>query len=158
MSDLALSLVSRIAWDDYVSAAALPSTRVRDALELLLTSGSSDEATAAWIGGIEDYVFSSGDLFPVAEPTTLVLVASLIEPQPVWRSSRIFDALFLIVTAWPGSDPELSARCRAAVRDGSWLLIRWALTDLNPDKDAALEIVDEVNPGLLEALGLGSAS
>lgn len=76
------------------------------------------------------------------------MLAALTEEQPPWRSGRIVDLLFFILSGNSDADPLLQSRCRDRAREGLWLLARWALTHDGWGRDNALEVIGIIAPHL----------
>lgn len=150
MNAVAERMVAEVDWPSYRVAMG-PATTLGAALRGLLSSANVDEATAAW-NEIEEHVFSQGTIYSAAEPTVSVMVASLIEDQPAWRSGRILDLLFFIVRGASATDSSLQGRCRDRAREGLWLLARWALAHEGWARDNALEVIEVIAPDRVELI------
>jgi hypothetical protein len=124
---------------------------IGDALHDLIGSRNVEPASDAW-KRIEDHVFSQGTIYSVAEPTVSVMLAALTEDQPPWRSGRIADLLFYIVSGASQEDPSLQARCRNRAREGLWLLVRWALTHDGWARDNVLEVIEVIAPERVQTM------
>lgn len=74
------------------------------------------------------------------------MLTALTDDQPPWRSGRILDLLFFIVSGVSPRDPSLQERCLNRAREGLWLLTRWALTHDGWGRDNALEVIEVVAP------------
>ncbi len=153
---IAERLLEVVDWPSYQVATG-SALAVARSLRDLLSSSNVEEASAAW-EGIEEYVFSQGTIYSAAEPAVSVMLAALTEEQPPWRSGRILDLLFFIVTGYSGTDPSLQARCRDRAREGLWLLAQWVVTHEGWARDNALEVVEVIAPdrcGLLRLVIAG---
>ena len=144
MSGIALVEIASVDWSTYAEFDG-PATNVGEALRDLLSSSDVESASAAWLR-IEEHVFSQGTIFSVAEPTVSVMLAALTEEQPPWRSGRIVDLLFFIVTGTSPTDDGLQARCRQRAREGLWLLVHRAMRRDGWARDNALEVVGVIAP------------
>lgn len=150
MNPVADRLLEAVDWSSYEVTTG-PATGVGAALRALLASGNLQEASAAW-DEIEEFVFSQGTIYSVAEPTVSVMLAALTEDQPPWRSGRILDLLFFIVSGVSLTDPSLQERCRSRAREGLWLLTRWALMHDGWGRDNALEVIEVVAPDRVDLI------
>lgn len=144
VNSVAARLAGEVDWPSYRVALG-PATALGEALCALLASASVEEASAAW-SEIEEHVFSQGTIYSAAEPTVSVMAAALIEDQPAWRSGRILDLLFFIVSGVSTTDSTLQDRCRQRAREGLWLLTRWALAHDGWARDNALEVIEVIAP------------
>ncbi|MCP3976026.1 MAG: hypothetical protein GY720_16215 [bacterium] len=142
--------ITSVDWSAFVEHHG-PATRVGVALRGLLNSTDVESASAAW-ELIEEHVFSQGTIYPVAEPTVSVLLAALTEDQPPWRSGRIVDLLFFIVSGASQSDLTLQVRCRDRAREGLWLLVRCALAADGWGRDNLLEVIGVIAPERIEMI------
>lgn len=144
MRSVAECVIAEIDWASYHVARG-PASALGETLRTLLDSTNVDEASEAW-SGIEEHVFSQGTIYSAAEPTVSVMLAALLDDQPHWRSGRILDLLFFIVSGVSETDLSLQCRCRERAREGFWLLARWALSYEGWSRDNALEIVEVIAP------------
>lgn len=144
LNSIAESIIDDVDWSKFEIATG-PAVAAGAALRALLLSSNVQEASDAW-GGIEEFIFSQGTIFSAAEPTVSVMLAALAEDQPPWRSGRILDLLFYIVTASSLTDPSLPGRCRDRAREGIWLLAHWAHRHDGWARDNALEVIEAVAP------------
>ena len=150
MSSIALAEIASVDWSAYVEHDG-PATNVGVALRDLLSSTDVESASAAWLR-IEEHVFSQGTIFSVAEPTVSVMLAALTEEQPPWRSGRIVDLLFFIVSGMSQTDETLQTRCRRRAREGLWLLVHRALNQDGWGRDNALEVIGVIAPERIEMI------
>lgn len=150
MSVLADAAINSVDWPAYVEHAG-PATKVGQALQDLLHSADVEAASNAW-EAIEEHVFSQGTIYSVAEPVVSVMLAALTEDQPPWRSGRIVDLLFFIVTGDSRCDPALQALCRERAREGLWMLMRLALTSDGWSRKNVLEVLWIIAPERFEML------
>ncbi len=150
MNPVAERLIEEVDWSTYEVTIG-PAVRVGAALRGLLSSSNMQEASAAW-DELEEFVFSQGNIYSAAEPTVSVMLAALTEDQPPWRSGRILDLLFFIVSGASLTDPSLQERCRSRAREGLWLLTRWALTHDGWGRDNALEVIEVVAPDRVDLI------
>lgn len=150
MSGVALAELASVDWSAYVEHDG-PATSVGLALQDLLSSTDVESASSAWLR-IEEHVFSQGTIYSVAEPTVSVMLAALTEEQPPWRSGRIVDLLFFIVSGMSPTDETLQARCRLRAREGLWLLVHRALTQDGWGRDNALEVIGVIAPERIEMI------
>jgi hypothetical protein len=141
-------MIEAVDWSTY-DVAGGPATRLGTALRALLASSDIDEASAAW-NEIEEGVFSQGTIYSAAEPTVSVVLAALTEDQPSWRSGRLLDLLFFLVSGTSVADSSLQARCRDRAREGYWLLARWALAHEGWARENALETIEVIAPDRIE--------
>lgn len=150
MNRFAGQLIACVDWSSYLECDGI-ATGVGAALHDLLSSSSVDEATGAWMR-IEEHVFSQGTIYSSAEPTVSIMLAALTEDQPPWRSGRILDLLFFIVSGVSLTDPSLQARCRRRAVEGLWLLACWALAHEGWAQDNALEVIEVIAPERVDAI------
>lgn len=98
--------------------------------------------------GIENYAFAQGELFEVSEACSSVLVAALADPRQKWVRVSVLELLFQILSGYAstheGTPADIVQRCRQAVREGLWLLLREALIG---ERDAALDVLDQLGEG-----------
>jgi hypothetical protein len=144
VSAVALAEITSVDWSGYVEHDG-PATGVGVALQDLLRSTDVESASAAW-QRLEEHVFSQGTIYSVAEPTVSVMLAALTEEQPPWRSGRIVDLLFFIVSGMSPTDEALQTRCRLRAREGLWLLVHRALSQDGWARDNALEVIGIIAP------------
>ena len=137
-------LLDTVDWVSYRVASGRATT-LGDALRALLTSSDVEEASAAW-DQIEEHVFSQGTIYSAALPTVPIMLAALTEEQPSWRSGRILDLLFFIVSGSSTSDASLQDRCRDRAREGLWLLVGWAIAHEGWARENAMEVLDVIAP------------
>jgi hypothetical protein len=147
---IAECVIDAVNWSTYQVAGG-PASSLGTALRDLLLSSDVDEASAAW-DEIEERVFSQGTIYSAAEPTVSVVLAALTEDQPSWRSGRMLDLLFFIVTGTSTTDSSLQARCRDRAREGLWLLARWALVHEGWARENAMETIEVVAPDRVELI------
>lgn len=121
---MAEALIHDVDWSAYEVSVG-PATSVGRSLQSLLSSSNTQEAPAAW-AEIEEFVFSQGGIYSAAEPAVSVALAALAENPPPWRSGRILDLLFFILSGDSLTDFPLRDRCRERAREGLWLLVQWA--------------------------------
>lgn len=150
MNPIAECVIESVDWSAYQVAVG-PATTLGLALRFLLLSSDVEEASAAW-NEIEEHVFSQGTIYSAAEPTVSVMLAALTEDQPSWRSGRILDLLFFIVRGASATESSLQDRCRDRVREGLWLLVRWALAHDGWARDNALEVIEVVASDRVELI------
>lgn len=150
MSTAAHLEIASVDWSTY-SVACGPATLIGVALTDLLRSTDIESASTAW-SGIEEKVFSQGTIYSAAEPTVSVLLAALTEQQPPWRSGRIADLLFFILTGSSRTDPALASRCMERAREGLWLLIRCATEAGGWERENLLEVLETVAPERIESI------
>ena len=150
MTSMAECMIEAVDWSTYQVAGG-PAIRIGAALRDLLLSSDIDDASAAW-DEIEEQVFSQGTIYSAAEPTVSVVLAALTEDQPSWRSGRMLDLLFFIVTGTSTTDSSLQVRCRDRAREGLWLLARWALDHGGWARDNALETIEVVAADRVELI------
>jgi hypothetical protein len=117
---------------------------VQHAIRQLLTSHNGDAAQRAY-WGIENHAFVQGELFEVSEACSSVLIAALADPRDKWVRLAVLELLFQIVSGHESLTPytplNLVQRCREAVREGLWLLLREALTG---ERRAALDVLEQL--------------
>lgn len=142
--------IAAVDWSAYAEHDG-PATKIGGALRELLSSTDVESASAAW-DLIEEHVFSQGTIYPVAEPTVSVMLAALTEDQPPWRSGRIVDLLFFVVSGTSQSDPTLQDRVRQRAREGLWLLTRCALIGEGWARDNVLEVLEVIAPEHVEMI------
>lgn len=147
---IAERLVEAVDWSSYRVSSG-PASAVGAALRDLLVSLDAEEASAAW-EQIEEQVFSQGTIYSAAEPTVSVMLAALTEEQPSWRSGRILDLLFFIVSGSSATDASLQGRCRDRAREGFWLLAQWAVEHSGWARDNAMEVVEVIAPDRVDLL------
>ncbi len=128
-----------------------PALGMEQALRALLSSSNVEEASAAW-DEIEEHVFSQGTIYSSAEPTVSVMLAALTEEQPSWRSGRILDLLFFIVSGSSETDSSLQGRCRDRAREGLWLLAQWVIRHEGWARDNAMEVIEVIAPERVDFL------
>ena len=120
---------------------------IQHAIGQLLASESAEAAEAAY-WGIENHAFVQGELFEVSAACSSVLIAALADPREKWVRVAVLELLFQIVSGHasvtPGTSPDLVQRCRAAVRQGLWLLLREAVAG---ERDAALDVLEQLGEG-----------
>jgi hypothetical protein len=155
MRPLGELMIESIDWSAY-DVAGGPAVGFERALRDLLTSSDIDESSAAW-NDIEEQVFSQGTIYSAAEPTVSVVLAALTEDQPSWRSGRMLDLLFFLVSGTSATDQSLQARCRDRAREGYWLLARWALAHQGWVRDSALETIEKIAPDGVELIRSATA-
>lgn len=144
MNALTRKLLTTVDWTSYEVATG-PADHTGEILGRLLSSSNIAEASEAW-ERIEDSIFSQGTIYSAAEPTVPVLLAALLDEQPPWRSGRIIDLLFFIVTGCSPKDASMRDRCRDRAREGLLLLTRWVLLHEGWDRENALAVIDVVAP------------
>ena len=144
MTALARAEIDRVDWSQFASHYG-PADDVGEALRDLLGSDDFDSAARAW-ERLEDHVFSQGTIYSSAEPTIAVLLAALTEHQPNWRSGRIADLLFFIVSGGSTAEPTLQRRCHERAREGFWLLVSRAAESDGWARDNLLEVIDVIAP------------
>lgn len=149
MNKVAECMIGAVDWSAYEVVGG-PATNLGAALRNLLSSVDVEEASGAW-DQIEEHVFSQGTVYSAAEPTVSVMLAALTEDQPSWRSGRILDLLFFIVSGSSG-DPALDSRFRVRAREGLWLLAGWVLTHDGWARDNALEVIEIVAPDHIDLI------
>ena len=120
---------------------------VPDAIRALLSSASAEEADGPY-WKLENHIVRQGQLYEAALPTVPVLIAALIPPdRPSWVRAGLLDLLFQLVngTAHEServlSDVDLAANCRAAAREGLWVLYRELI---DGEQDAAKDVLLEI--------------
>lgn len=150
VNSIAERMLEEVDWASYRVATG-PATMLGAALRGLLLSANVEDASTAW-NEIEEHVFSQGTIYSAAEPTVSVVLAALIEDQPTWRSGRILDLLFFVVSGISATDLSLQDRCRDRAREGIWLLARWALTHEGWARDNALEVIEVIAPDRIELI------
>jgi hypothetical protein len=115
-------------------------------LELLGSSTPDAGREVYW--RIENHVFIQGELFEVAEACTAVLVAVFANERPRHVRIAALDLLFLILNGGsspaPGTPQDLPKRCRQAVMEGLWCIVREAISG---ERDAAWDVLDLVAVG-----------
>ena len=120
---------------------------VQHAIAQLLASDSGDAAQRAY-WGIENHAFVQGELFEVSEACSSVLIAVLADPREKWVRVAVLELLFQILSGHASSTLhtplDLVQRCREAVREGLWLLLREALAG---ERDAALDVLEQLGEG-----------
>ena len=150
MSVIAGAEIASVDWSAYTEHDG-PATKVGQALHSLLSSTDVASASDAW-KRIEEHVFSQGTIYSAAEPTVSVMLAALTDAQPPWRSGRIVDLLFFIVSGASSDDPSLQARCRNRAREGLWLLVQRAATHDGWARENVLEVIEVIAPERIEMI------
>jgi hypothetical protein len=150
VNSVAERIIEEVDWESYRVAMG-PATTLGAALRALLCSANVEEASAAW-NEIEEHVFSQGTIYSAAEPTVSVMLAALMEDQPTWRSGRILDLLFFVVSGASATDSSLQGRCRDRAREGLWLLARLALDHEGWARDNALEVIEVIAPARIDLI------
>lgn len=121
---------------------------IQNAIGRLLASVSGDAAQRAY-WGIENFAFVQGELFEVSEACSSVLVAALADPREKWVRTAILELLFQILSGHASASAQtpcdLVQRCREAVREGLWLLLREALVG---EREAALDVLEQLGEGV----------
>ncbi|HEU0130307.1 MAG TPA: hypothetical protein VFQ85_04870 [Mycobacteriales bacterium] len=115
-------VIRAVDWSRYEvlngSAARLGSRLVE-----FVSDGPADDRRRKW-ELMENHVFAQDDIFSAAEPTTSVLLASLVDERPDHVRISVLDLLFHLVQAASYRDDELGRRClqRAASAgvDAAW--------------------------------------
>jgi hypothetical protein len=120
---------------------------VRHAIAQLLASDSGDAAQRAyWC--IENHAFIQGELFEVSEACSSVLVSALADPREKWIRIAVLELLFQILSGHASATLhtplDLVQRCREAVREGLWLLLREVLAG---EREAALDVLEQLGEG-----------
>ena len=143
---LAERLLQTIDWCPLRGAAG-SGEGVKRALGELLASASGEAVQRAY-WGIENYAFVQGELFEVSEACSSVLIAALADPREKWVRIAVLELLFQILSGHASTAPhapvDIALRCREAIREGLWLLLREAL---DGERAAALDVLAQLGEG-----------
>lgn len=131
-------------------------SRTGESLAGLLSAREEDEATGFY-WKLENVVVVQGQLFEAAPAAVSVLLAGLAGPLSKPAGAWALELLFQLVagesdeSAVERGNPDLGPRCRAAAREGLWLLYGSLGGPYDEEARRILERVDGES-GRLEAL------
>ncbi len=111
-------------------------------------ASASGEAVQRAYWGIQNHAFVQGELFEVSEACSSVLIAALADPREKWVRIAVLELLFQILSGHASTAPhapvDIALRCREAIREGLWLLLREAL---DGERAAALDVLAQLGEG-----------
>ncbi|MEU9335747.1 hypothetical protein AB0D49_21615 [Streptomyces sp. NPDC048290] len=138
--------IGRVAWQQYRTAGDR-SAQVPDALRALAAAVTEDDAFGAY-WGLENVVVIQGQLYSAAVPTVSVLLAALLDELSPDARDLVLELLQQIVRGEAEKeeaalgDADLGDRCRAAAREGLWLVYRELGTRRRETAEAILERIE----------------
>ncbi|OII68931.1 hypothetical protein [Streptomyces sp. CC77] len=143
---LAAAEIAGVDWTAQHSLADRPRD-VPASLRQLIAARTEDEAAAYW--GLDNSVVVQGALYGAALPVVPVLPAALLDDLSADARDHVLELLYQIVAGEAGEDEAargsgaLGDRCRAAAREGLWLVYRELGTRRRDLAEAILDRVEE---------------
>ncbi|WP_299542243.1 hypothetical protein [uncultured Streptomyces sp.] len=144
--------IDRIRWEDFRTLDGR-ANEVPRALRRLFAAGGEDEVMGAY-WELENVVVVQGKLHSAALPTVSVLLAGLLDEMSADARDAVVELLLQIVTGESDKDEvalgnaDLGDQCRAAARNGLWLVYRELGTRRREMAEAVLEHIENDKPRL----------
>ncbi|WP_236239993.1 hypothetical protein [Streptomyces sp. CC228A] len=144
---LAVIEIERVDWASFPILGDRPEA-VPESLRRLISAVTEDEAMDAY-WGLENVVVVQGQLYGAALPTVPVLLAALLDDLSADARDLVLELLFQIVAGEADEEEaargnvDLGDRCRAAARQGLWLVYRELGTRRRETAVAVLERIED---------------
>jgi hypothetical protein len=122
----------------------------------LLSASSTEEVHAAY-GALENRVVAQGTVYSAAEPVVTGLIAAFTDPRIRQVKIAALQIMYQVLAGLPdasrsdGANVRLIDRCRGRAREGLWLLVHEALTDV---RESSLDVVELLDEGRAEQVRL----
>ncbi|QNE77748.1 hypothetical protein F0344_26945 [Streptomyces finlayi] len=144
--------IGRIRWEDFRTLGDR-SNAVPGALRRLFAAAGEDEVMGVY-WELENVVVVQSQLHSAALPTVSVLLAALLDEMSADARDAVVELLLQIVMGESAKDEialgntNLGDQCRAAARNGLWLVYRELGTRRRETAEAILEHIEDDKPRL----------